>query len=109
MDKNVENIINEIKGIDNNVTNIIVPMLKDTVQDYRKIVFKLIFVIVFLIIGIVGMGVTSQIIISKQIDKYNDFLSQFEYESDEYYQEVTTSDGDSVVNDGINVNTDKSK
>lgn len=103
MDKNVDDIIKEIKGIDNNVTNVIVPMLKDTIEDYRKIVLKLIFVIVFLIIGIVGMGITSQIIISKQIDKYNDFLSQFEYEG--YTQEVTTSNGDSTVNDGININT----
>lgn len=102
MDKNVEDIIKEIKGIDNNVTNVIVPMLKDTIEDYRKIVFKLIFVIVFLIIGIVGMGVTSQIIISKQIDKYNDFLSQFEYEAEttEVYQ--STNDY-SDINSGINV------
>jgi hypothetical protein len=100
MDKNVEDIIKEIKGIDNNVTGIIVPMLKDTIEDYRKIVFNLIFVIVFLIVGIVGMGISSQIIISQQIDKYNDFLSQFEYEGDEYTQQTNdTSD----INSGINV------
>lgn len=102
MEKSVNEIVKEIKQIDNNVTNIIVPMLKDTIEDYRKIVFRLIFVIVLLIIGIVGLGVASQIIISNQIDKYNDFLSQSEYEG-EIYQDLDTGEGgDAIINSGIN-------
>lgn len=104
--KEVNNVIKGIKDIDNNVTGVLVPILKDTVADYRRIVFRLIIVIVLLIAGLIGTGVTAQVIISKQIEKYNDFLSQFDYESDEYTyeQDTTATDGDSIVNSGINVN-----
>lgn len=105
-DKNVNKVLNEIKDIDNNVTGVIVPILRDTVADYRKIVFKLVIVILVLIIGIIGLGVTSQIIISKQIDKYNDFLNQFEFETeDSYTQDIDADNGSNpIVNDGITVN-----
>ena len=113
MDKNAEEIVNEIKQLDNNLNGVVVPMLKDTIADYRKIVFKLIIIIMLLIFGIIGVSVYSQTIISKQIEKfnsfsnemikkYNDFLSQFEYETEEHvYQET---DGNSVINSGINYN-----
>lgn len=115
MEKNVEDIIKEIKQVDNNVGGILVPMLKDTITDYRKIVFKLIAVIIILIISITGITVYSHIVISKQQDKfntfskemlnkYNDFLSQFKFESEEITQSSTATDGDSVVNDGIKIN-----
>ena len=90
----IETIIKDIKTLDNNVTNIIVPMLKDTIEDYRKIVFKLIAVIILLIIGIIAISGYS-------IYKYNDFLSQFECESETIYQQT---DDYSDINSGININ-----
>ena len=106
MDKNIENIVNEIKQIDNNVTTILVPILQDTIKDYKKINSRLIAVIILLILAISAISIYSQITISKQTDKYNEFLSQFEFESDEYTytQEQNTLDGDSVINGGININ-----
>ena len=107
--KDVNNIVNEIKSIDGNVTGVIVPILRDTVADYRKIVFKLIITIIILIIGIVSVSVTAQVIISKQIKQYNDFLSQFEFESDEtIYQDLDSGEGGSAtVNSGINYTSTK--
>lgn len=116
-EKNINQILEEIKSVDSNVSGILVPILKDTIADYRKIVFKLIFIIVILIIGIVGVSVYSQTMISKQIEKfnsfsnemiqkYNDFLSQFEYETTDYVytQDSSATNGDSTINDGITIN-----
>lgn len=90
----IETIIKDIKMLDNNVMNIIVPMLKDTIEDYRKIVFRLIAIIILLIFGLL-------IIAGYSIYKYNDFLSQFEYSS-EVYQDLQTTDNSTLnVNSGI--------
>ena len=92
-----EQIIKEVKNIDDNVTSIIVPLLKDTIEDYRKIMFKLILIIALLIISIVGTSIYS-------VYQYNDFLSQFEYESEEIYQTIDGGDGiNSTINDGIEI------
>lgn len=94
MEKEAKEIINEINQLDNSLTDVIVPMLKDTITDYRKIVFKLIAVIVILVIGLLGISVYS-------IYKYNDFLSQFEFSS-EVYQDLDTTDNSTLnVNSGI--------
>ena len=94
-EKKAKQIIDEVKNIDNNVTSIIVPLLKDTIEDYRKIVFKLVIVIILMIFGIIGISVYG-------IYQYNDFLSQFEYESDETYtQNLDTGDGGDIVNSTI--------
>ena len=96
-EKKAKQIIDEVKNIDNNVTSIIVPLLKDTIEDYRKIVFKLVIVIILMIFGIIGISIYG-------IYQYNDFLSQFEYESDEVYQTIDSGDGsNSTINDGITV------
>lgn len=89
MEKKVEDIVEEIKQIDNNVTAIIIPMLKDTITDYRKIVFKLIIVIAFLISCL-------SIISWYSIYKYNDFLSQFEFNS-EYVQDFDTGENGDII------------
>ena len=108
-----KDIIKEIKQIDNNVTDVIIPLLKDTIEDYRKVVFRLILVVILLIASVTGIAVYSQITISQQQDKfntfskdmlnkYNDFLSQFEFENEEYIYQDT--DDSSVINSGINFN-----
>lgn len=92
----VENIVNEIKGIDNNVTNVIVPILRDTISDYRKVVNKLIAIVIILVICLASLGIVGYFIISNQIEKYNEFLSQFELESDETYtytQDLDSGEG----------------
>lgn len=108
MDKeNVNNVLKEIKDIDNNVTGVLVPILRDTVADYRKIVFKLILTIVFLIVGIIGVSISAQVIISQQIDKYNDFLSQFDFEMEgetTITQDLDTGEGGNISNSTINAN-----
>ena len=73
-DKKAKQIIDEIKHIDGNVTSVLVPLLKDTIADYRKIVFKLILIAALLIIGVIGTSIYA-------VYQYHDFLSQFEYQN----------------------------
>ena len=94
MEKNVTDIVKEIKQIDNNVSNVIVPILKDTIEDYRKVVFRLIGIICLLIVGLCGIS-------GYAIYKYNSFLSRFEFSS-EVYQDLNTTDNSTLnVNSGI--------
>ena len=94
-------VVKEIKDVDNNVTGVLVPILRDTVADYRKVVNKLLAVIFVLIFGLIILGIVGYFIISVQIEKYNEFLSQFDFETDTIYQETNDY---SDINSGINVN-----
>lgn len=101
-DENLEEVLSKIKNLDNGINTMIVPMLKDSISDYKKIINKLIIVIVMLICGLVGVGIYSQILLDKQNEKYSEFLSQFEFESEEIYQDIDAGDGsNSTINDGI--------
>ena len=101
----VNQIIQGIKGIDENVTGVIVPILKDTITDYRRVVNKLIVVVVILILIISILSGLGFFIISNQIKKYDEFLSQFDFENDtSVYQDT---DDDSSINSGITINTTK--
>ena len=103
-EENLEEVISKIKNLDTGINTMIVPMLKDSISDYKKIINKLIIIITILIIGIIGIGVYSQILLAKQNDKYNEFLSQFEFESDEIYQDLDTANGGDILNSNINNN-----
>lgn len=101
---NLNDILNQIKGVQTGINDMIVPMLKDTIDDYKKTFNKMVVIIVILIFGLLGTIGYSQYLIYKQNDKYNDFLSQFEFET-EYIQEID-ADGNSsgTIYDGININ-----
>ena len=87
------NILKEIKQIDNNVTDAIVPLLKDTIEDYRKIVFKLNGIVTILIICLL-------LISGYSIYKYNDFLKQFEFNI-EYTQDFDTGENGDIIDEKI--------
>lgn len=59
MEKSADEILKEIKNIDGNVTGILIPILKDTIADYKKIVFNLILIIVFLVASITSISAYS--------------------------------------------------
>ena len=101
----VNQIIQGIKGIDENVTGVIVPILKDTITDYKRVVSKLVTIIIILILMIAILSGLGFFIISNQIKKYNEFLSQFDFENDtSVYQDT---DDASSINSGITINTSK--
>ena len=96
-EKKAKDILDEVKSLDDSLAHIIVPMLKDTIQDYRKLTTKLIAVIIVLIICITTFSAYA-------IYKHYDFFNQFDYESEVYTQDT----GDySDINDGIYINSNK--
>ena len=100
-EKNLSNIVEQMKGVDDNINKTIIPLLKDTISDYKKTFAKMIAVIIILIIALIGVVFYSEYMISKEAEKYAKFLKQFEFESEEYvYQET---DDNSIINDGINI------
>ena len=95
-------VVKEIKEVDNNVSNVIVPILRDTVADYRKVVNKQFVLIIILVIVIAFLSGLGFYIIHKQAKEYKEFLSQFDFESDTSI--IQDTDDNSSINSGININ-----
>lgn len=107
MENKLEKAIQTITGVDENIQGVLVPLLRDTINDYRKVTTKLVMLLVLTIVLLGGVIVYSQFLLAEQADKYNEFFSQFEFEATEYYQETITGDnysGDAIINDGVHDN-----
>lgn len=93
-EQNLKELIKQIKGVDDGINSMIIPMLKDTIDDYKKTFNKMIIVVILLIIGLLSTVGYSQFLIYKQNKEYKEFLSQFEFEStDTTYQDLDTHEG----------------
>lgn len=96
---NLNEIAEQLKDVENGVNSLIVPMLKDTIKDSNKHNTKLFILAILELIIIVFVTLYSQFLIYKQNTKYQEFLSQFEFESDIHQD---TKDN-SIINSGINI------
>lgn len=103
--KNLNDLVEQIKSVESGVNGMIVPLLKDTIADTNKHNHRLFVLCVILIIAMFALGIYSQFLVAKQNERYSDFLSQFEFESEEIYtQDLDATDGgDAIINSGINV------
>ena len=100
MDEELNEILHQMHDVDNGINNMIVPILKDTINDYKKTFNKMVIIVILLILGLLAVISYSQYLIYKQNREYKDFLSQFDFES-EIYQDT---DNNSTINSGITVN-----
>lgn len=103
---NLNEVVDKIKGVENGIGGILVPLLKDTIQDYKKTSNKMFIIIIILIVILAGTIGYSLHLVYKQNVKYQEFLSQFEFGSEEqtYNQDLDTHKGGDIVNPNINVN-----
>ena len=104
MERNLSEFVEEVKKVENGVTEMMIPILKDSILDY-KVIYKKMFAIIILLI-MISSGVIGYLsyLLYKANNKYAEFVNQFEFES-EYIQQVDTSDSSSAtINDGIKVN-----
>lgn len=101
--ENLKTIMNEVKDVDIGLNNLIIPILKDTINDCNRY-NKRMFITHMLILMILFMVVISSIILLyRQNIKYQEFLSQFDF-SGEYIQDLDATDGgDAIINSGINI------
>ena len=99
---NLENILKQVQHVDNGINTMLVPILKDTIKDGNRHNTKLfIFAMCELLVLLITI-IFSLILVYNQNQKYQDFLSQFDYESsDTVYQDLDSGEGD-IINPTIN-------
>ena len=99
--KDLNEVVQKVKSVEDGVANLIIPILKDSVKDGNQHNKRLFVIIMMLILALAIVSVTSMIVIYNQNQKYAEFLSQFEFES-EVYQDFDTSDNSVIHNPIIN-------
>lgn len=93
-------ILNEVKNVDTGINTMLVPILKDTIQDSNKHNKRLFIMLIISMVMVLCISVFSIYLVYKQNIKYQEFLSQFDFET-EVYQDT---DDNSTINSGINYN-----
>lgn len=103
--KDINELITQIKNVENGVNNMVVPLLKDSINDTNMHNHRLFILCVVLIVSMLIIGVFSQILITKQNQKYTDFLNQFEFKGSDtsYIQDLDAVGGNAIINSGIDV------
>ena len=98
--QDLDEVAEKIKGVEDGVTNIIVPILKDTIKDSNLHNKRLFISNIALIILIFVVAIIAMVLSVCQNNKYAEFLSQFEFESESIYQQTNDN---SDINDGIRI------
>ena len=93
-------ILKEVKNVDTGINNMLIPILQDSIQDSNKHNKRLFIIVLLLIIAITTISLFATNLIYDQTIKYQEFLSQFSFETSIYQD---TSDN-SNINSGININ-----
>ena len=102
-EENLKDIIEEVKDMDKGINSVIIPILKDTINDCNRYNRRMFITHIILLIILTMVVVVSIILLYKQNIKYQEFLNQFDFQS-EYIQDLDATDGgDAIINDGINV------
>lgn len=90
--ENLQDILDKVNQVDTGVNNLIIPILKDTIKDGNKHNTKLFIFAMMELIIILLVTIASVILIYKQNIKYQEFLSQFDFET-EYVQDLDSGEG----------------
>lgn len=89
--------VKDIKDINEEVNKILVPLLKDNIFYSNKQNKRLYILNVISLIIILAVALFSGYLIYKQNIKYQEFLSQFEFEKEEtVYQDLDSGEGDII-------------
>lgn len=99
--KDLTEVVQKVKGVEDGVTNLIIPILKDTIADSNKHNKRLFISNIVLTLMLLVVTISAMIMITYQNNKQAEFLSQFEFES-EVYQDFDTSDNSVIHNPIIN-------
>lgn len=102
MKEKLNEVYKEVKSVDDGINSILVPILQDTIADGNRYNKRMFIITIISLVVIAVIGITSLILIYNQNQKYQDFLSQFDFETTETVYQDT--DDNSIINDGININ-----
>ena len=101
-DNNMQDILNQVKNVDIGINNMLIPILQDTIRDgnrHNKRMFISYLIIIIILSILLAISIY---FIYKQNTQYQEFLSQFEFES-EYIQDFDATDGGNISNSTIDV------
>ena len=97
--KDLTEVVDKVKGVEDGVNNLIIPILKDSIRDGNNHNKRLFVINMMLVLALVIVSIASMIVITRQNDKYIEFMEQYDITSS-VYQETSDS---STINDGIRV------
>lgn len=98
--ENLQDILDKVNQVDAGVNNLIIPILKDTIKDGNKHNTKLFIFAMIELVVIFLITIFSVFLVYKQNIKYQEFLSQFDYETTVFQD----TDDNSTINSGIVLN-----
>ena len=101
-EKDLNEVVNHIKNTERGISDIIVPMLKDSIEDYKRTFTKMFIIIILLIMVVANIASISLYLVYKQNAKYQEFLSQFDFGEETVYQDLDTHEGGDISNSTIN-------
>lgn len=96
------NITKQIKNVEQGMNGMIIPILKDTIEDGNKHNKRLFILAIIELVIILVTVFAAMFFIYKQNTKYQEFLSQFDFEGTETIYQDT--DDNSNINSGIYYN-----
>lgn len=102
MDNNLKEILNQVKSVEGGINQMLIPLLQDTIADANKHNRRLFILAVLELLIILATVFGSLILVYRQNVKYQEFLSQFDFETTETVYQDT--DDNSSINSGINYN-----
>lgn len=102
MKEKLDVVAEEVKNVDKGINDMLIPILKDTIKDGNKYNKRMFILCIILSIILVVVIIVAMLLIYNQNLKYQEFLSQFEFES-EYVQDFDTTDGGNISNSTIDV------
>lgn len=100
--KDLNEVVEKVKDVEDNVQTLIIPILKDTIQDGNRHNKRLFILNLVLTISILIISIFSQYLVMHQNKQYAEFLSQFEFEGETNL--IQNTDDYSSINSGINFN-----
>lgn len=100
MKEKLDDVLEGVKNVDAEIVKLLIPALQDTVAHVSKENKRLYHLLILCLLIIVTLGVTALFFVYKQNIKYQEFLSQFDFET----ELIQDTDDNSVINDGINFN-----
>ena len=97
--KDLNEVVDKVKGVEDGVNNLIIPILKDSIRDGNHHNKRLFVINMMLVLALLIVSIVSMLIITNQNNRYTEFLSQYDFETQTTISQETTDN--SSINDGI--------
>lgn len=92
---NLNNVLDEVKNVDKDINNLLIPILQDTIAYTNKHNKRLSLLAILELCALLILVLAFIVFAYKQNIKYHEFLSQFDFQTVEnVYQDLDSGEGD---------------